>query len=97
MVSQKNVLIEDYYNEHYYNKNNGKWLWHHVYKVKACTVNTLQMLPNRKKATGDEKQGASFTKLPLTETDKDQSGQFSSDVAAKSLVLFKIQQLKKKR
>lgn len=48
------------------------------------------MFPNRKKAIGDEKQGASFTKLPLTETDKDQSGQFSSDVAAKSLVLFKI-------
>lgn len=48
------------------------------------------MLPTEK-AMEDEKRGVSFTKLPITETNKQESKRsISRYVAAKSLVLFEI-------
>lgn len=90
---QKNALTnKDYYTWHCYNKNDGERLWHHAYKVKACTVDTLWCFPTENKATGDAKQEGHRLQSSLCpwQTSKDQSGPFSRDIAAESLVLLKI-------
>lgn len=60
-------------------------------KSMQCYI-LYRCLPTKK--TTDGKQGAPYIKLPMTETNKQeyQSGRFSRYVAAKSLVLFGIQQ-----